>query len=55
MATDGGTVQDRGQGPIVDGPAPDNGQRTIVHPANLGKVAVPASRPNADISTERKS
>ena len=55
MATDGGSVTERGEGPIADGPAPDNGQRTIVRNPNLGREAVPASPRRADISTEKES
>jgi hypothetical protein len=34
------------------GPAPNNGQRTISRDPEVGKKAVPAGKPGADISTQ---
>ena len=57
MATDGkgGSIQDRGQHVSTEGVAGDSGQKHIKPNPNLGREAVPASKPDADISSERKS
>ena len=36
-------------------PAVNSGQRSVRHNPNLGKEAVPPTRPGADTSTERKA
>jgi hypothetical protein len=57
MATDGkgGSIEERGQHVSREGVAGDSGQRHITPNPKLGREAVPASAPDADISTERKS
>jgi hypothetical protein len=57
MATDGkgGSLSDRGQHSDLGGSPPNSGQRNTPRDPDLGKKAVPASDPSADISTERKS
>jgi hypothetical protein len=55
MATDenGGLIQDREQHVSTEGVAGDSGQKHITPNPNLGCEAVPASKRNSDIETER--
>jgi hypothetical protein len=51
----GGSLEERGQHRSTEGAPGDTGQKHIVPNPKLGREAVPASKPGADIETERKS
>jgi hypothetical protein len=48
----GGSVTERGQHISNEGVSGDSGQRHITRDSELGKKAVPPSKPTADISTQ---